>query len=161
MIRTPTPWLIYGSFFLGLVFAIIPLPEPVGAAPPYLLAMLLAYWAMEVPLKVGLTTAFVLGVLADLVSSTLLGEQALRMVVLVFLVQRFRARLRFFPLWQQALAIGLLLINDRVVVALIHTVVGSPQPSWISWLAPILGMVLWPWLFVLLDLARLRARERS
>ena len=161
MIRTPTPWLIYGSFLLGLVFAIIPLPEPAGAARPYLLAMLLAYWAMEIPLKVGLTTAFVLGVLADLVSSTLLGEQALRMVVLVFLVQRFRARLRFFPLWQQALAIGLLLINDRVVVALIHMVVGSPQPSWISWLAPILGMVLWPWLFVLLDLARLRARERS
>ena len=43
---------LYGSFFLGLVFAIIPLPEPVGAARPYLLAMLLAYWAMEIPLKV-------------------------------------------------------------------------------------------------------------
>ena len=82
-------------------------------------------------------------------------------MVLVFLVQRFRARLRFFPLWQQALAIGLLLLNDRVVVAIIHLVVGSPQHPWISWLAPILGMVLWPWLFVLLDMARLRARERS
>jgi rod shape-determining protein MreD len=161
LIRTPTPWLIYGSFLLGLVFAIIPLPETVSAARPFLLAMLLAYWAMEVPLKVGLTTAFVLGLLGDLVSSTLLGEQALRLVVLVFLVQRFRARLRFFPLWQQALAIGLLLLNDRVVVALIHLVVGAPQHSWISWLAPILGMVLWPWLFVLLDMARLRARERS
>ena len=66
MIRTPTPWLIYGSFFLGLVFAVLPLPEPVSAARPYLLAMLLAYWAMEVPLKVGLTTAFVLGLSADL-----------------------------------------------------------------------------------------------
>jgi rod shape-determining protein MreD len=161
LIRTPTPWLIYGSFLFGLVFAIIPLPESVQAARPYLLAMLLAYWAMEVPLKVGLTTAFALGLLADLVASTLLGEQALRLVVLVFLVQRFRARLRFFPLWQQALAIGMLLLNDRVVVTLIHLVIGAQQPPWLSWLSPVLGMVLWPWLFVLLDLARLRARERS
>ena len=161
MIRTPTPWLIYGSFFIGLLFAIIPLPETIHAARPYLLAMLLAYWLMEVPLKVGLGTAFLTGLLADLVSSSLLGEQALRLVILAFLVQRFRARLRFFPLWQQALAIGLLLLNDRVVVVLIHLVVGAPQLPWTSWLAPVLGMVLWPWLFVLLDLARLRARERS
>jgi rod shape-determining protein MreD len=161
LIRTPTPWLIHGSFLFGLLFAIFPLPASIQAARPYLLAMLLAYWAMEVPLKVGLATAFFLGLLADLVSSSLLGEQALRLVVLVFLIQRFRARLRFFPLWQQALAIGLLLFNDRVIVALIHLAVGAPQLPWVSWLAPIIGMVLWPWLFVLLDLARLRARERS
>jgi rod shape-determining protein MreD len=161
MIRAPTPWLIYGSFFIGLVFAIIPLPEAIQAARPYLLAMLLAYWLMEAPLNIGLGTAFIVGVLADLSSASLLGEQALRLVIMAFLVQRFRARLRFFPLWQQALAIGLLLLNDRVVVALIHLVISSPQLGWTSWLGPALGMVLWPWLFVLLDLARLRARERN
>ena len=158
MIRGPTPWLVYGSFFIGLLFAIIPLPEMLNAARPYLLAMFLAYWLMESPLSVGLGTAFLVGLLADLTSASLLGEQALRLVVLAFLVQRFRARLRFFPLWQQALTIGFLLLNDRVVVALIHLVVGAPQPPWVSWLSPVLGVVLWPWLFVLLDLARLRTR---
>jgi rod shape-determining protein MreD len=161
MIRTPTPWLVYGSFFVGLLFAIIPLPEMISAARPYLLAMLLAYWLMEVPIKVGLGTAFIIGLLADLISSSLLGEQALRLVILAFLVQRFRARLRFFPLWQQALAIGILLLNDRFVVVLIHLALGAPQLPWVSWLAPVLGTVLWPWLFVLLDMARLRTRERS
>ncbi len=161
MIRTPATWLIYTSFLVGLLFAIIPLPEMVQGARPYLLAMLVAYWAMEAPLKVGLGTAFVLGLLADLTSASLLGEQSLRLVMLAFLVQRFRARLRFFPLWQQALAIGLLLLNDRIVVALIHALIGAQQPGWTSWLAPVLGTVLWPWLFVLLDLARLRARERG
>jgi rod shape-determining protein MreD len=161
MIRAPTPWLIYGSFFLGLLFAVIPLPEMIQGARPYLLAMFVAYWLMEAPLAVGLGTAFLVGLLADLTSATLLGEQATRLVILAFLVQRFRARLRFFPLWQQALTIGLLLINDRVVVAIIHMVIAAPQPSGLSWLAPVLGTVLWPWLFVLLDLARLRSRERS
>lgn len=161
MIRAPTRWLIYGSFFIGLVFAILPLPEAVQGARPYLLAMLLAYWLMEAPLSIGLGTAFVVGLLADLISSSLLGEQALRLVIMAFLVQHFRARLRFFPLWQQALAIGLWLLNDRLIVALIHLIAGAPQAGWASWLSPFLGMVLWPWLFVLIDLARLRARERS
>jgi rod shape-determining protein MreD len=106
-------------------------------------------------------TAFILGLLGDLMSASLLGEQAMRLVVIAFLVQRFRARLRFFPLWQQAGAIGLLLLNDRVIVALVHWIVGAPQAGWTSWFAWIMGMVLWPWLYVFLDMARLRARERG
>jgi rod shape-determining protein MreD len=153
--------MLSGSLLFGLVFAILPLPAGVGPARPFLLAMLLAYWLMEAPNFVGLGMAFVIGLFADLVTATPLGEQALRLVVLAFLVQRFRARLRFFPLWQQALAIGLMLLNDRVIASLLHLVMGDGLPPWSSWLSPLLAMVLWPWLFVLLDLARLRARERS
>lgn len=161
MIRTPTPWLVYGSLVIGVLFAIVPLPEAVNPARPYLLGMLVIYWLMEAPLRVGMGTAFLAGLLADLTAASLLGEQALRLVMLAFLVQRFRARLRFFPLWQQAVAVGLLLLNDRVVVALIHAIAGAPQSPLLSWLGPVLAMVLWPWLFVLIDMVRLRARERS
>jgi rod shape-determining protein MreD len=47
---------VYGSFALALVFAIMPMPEMVSAARPWLLAMLLAYWIMEAPSKVGMGT---------------------------------------------------------------------------------------------------------
>lgn len=161
MIRAPSGRMLLGSLLLALIFAVVPLPTGVGPARPYLLALLLAYWLMEAPNHVGLGSAFVIGLLADLVTVTPLGEQALRLVVLTFLVQRFRARLRFFPLWQQALAIGLLLLNDRIIATLLHLLMGDGWPPWSSWLSPLLAMVIWPWLFVLLDLARLRARERS
>ena len=161
MIRPPTGWLIYGSFALGLVFAVLPLPAVLQSVRPYLLAMLLAYWLMEAPSRVGLGIAFVVGLCADILTASLLGEQALRLVVLAYIVQHFRARLRFFPLWQQAVAIGLLLLNDRIISWLIHLFAGSPSHGWMYWLAPLLGVLLWPWLYVLLDLARLRARERS
>lgn len=161
MIRAPTPWMLYGGLVLGIVFALIPLPAGVDEARPYLLALLVAYWTMESPATVGMGTAFATGLLADIVTASPLGEQALRLVVLSFLVQRFRARLRFFPLWQQALAIGMLLLNDRIIVTLVQLAIGAPAPGWTSWLAPVLGMAIWPWLFVLLDLARLRLRERG
>lgn len=161
MMWAPSGWLVTGTLLLGLLAAIVPLPAAVGPARPYLLALLLAYWAMEAPDRIGLGIAFVVGVAADLTCATPLGEQALRLVVLVFLVQRFRARLRFFPLWQQSLAIGLMLANDQVIVALLRLAAGATLAPWTQWLSPMMGLLLWPWLFVLLDMARLRARERG
>lgn len=159
MIRTPSFWLLYGSLCAAIVLALLPLPAAIAPLRPNVLALLMAYWAMEAPGRVGLGRAFAIGLLADLALAAPLGEQALRLVVLVYLVQRFRARLRFFPLWQQAIAVGLLLLNDRAIAGILHLLLGSPAPPWGSWLSPILGLLLWPWLFVLLDKARLRARS--
>jgi rod shape-determining protein MreD len=73
---------------------------------------------------------------------------------MAFILQRFRARMRFFPLWQQALAIGALLLNDRVVSAVVHTALGTPQLPWTFWWAPLLGLLLWGPIFLLLDTLR-------
>ena len=161
MTRTPSSWLVYGSLVASLLVLVVPLPTGVDLARPYLLAMLLCYWVLEAPDRVGLGVAFFTGLCADLVAGTLLGEQALRLVVLVFLVQRFRARLRFFPLWQQALAVFALLLNDRLIALAIALASGDGLPPWGTWLSPLVGFALWPWLFLLLDELRLRLRERE
>jgi rod shape-determining protein MreD len=161
MIKAPSRSIVLGGFVIGILFEIVPLPQVLQPFRPWLLAMLLVYWAIEAPLMVGFGTAFVLGLLADLASASLLGEQAMRLVIMVSLVQRFRARLRFFPLWQQAVAVGMLLYVDRAVVAILHLVFGLPQMPLVNLLAPVVGIFLWPWLYVLIDMARLRARERS
>ena len=161
MIRAPTGWLVHGSFLLGLLFAILPLPQVLQPLRPYLLAMLVAYWVMEAPSRVGFGTAFLLGVMADLLTASILGEQAFRLVVIAWLVQHFRTRLRFFPLWQQATAVGLLVFYDRLLTGFIHAFAGTPPVGLAWWLSPLLAVLLWPWLYVLIDMARLRARERS
>lgn len=161
MSRAPSLWLIAVSLMVGAVLLVMPLPAPVSPMRPYLLALVLCYWLLEAPDQIGLGSAFAIGLLADIVSGTLLGEQAMRLVVLAFLVQRFRARLRFFPLWQQAAAVCALLLNDRVIVQAIRWVSGEGALPWQAWLAPFVGMVVWPWLFLLLDQIRLRRRERN
>ncbi|HLU13393.1 MAG TPA: rod shape-determining protein MreD [Arenimonas sp.] len=161
MNRGVSAWVLYGSLFFGLLVMVLPLPAGIDVARPYLLALLLVYWLLECPHRVGLGTAFLAGLVADLASGTLLGEQAMRLVILAFLVQRFRARLRFFPLWQQAAAVGALLLNDRLVALVIHAVAGIGLPHWGTWVSPLLGFALWPWLFLLLDELRLRQRERT
>lgn len=161
MIRLSSFWLVAISILVALITLVIPLPISVSLARPYLLALVLCYWLLESPNRIGLGTAFLSGLLADVVSASLLGEQALRMVVLAFLVQRFRARLRFFPLWQQAAAVLALLVNDCVIQVMLHLVAGDQAMPWQGWLSPIIGFVLWPWLFLLLDELRLRTRDRG
>ncbi|MFC3278641.1 rod shape-determining protein MreD [Xanthomonas fragariae] len=161
MTRTRNTWILPASILIALVLGLLPLPMVVQPLRPYWLALVLAYWVIEKPDRVGLGMAFVAGVLADLLYGGLLGEQALRLVIMTFILQRFRARMRFFPVSQQALAIGGLLLNDRIVSSAVHLVVGEPTLSWSYWWAPLLSMALWPPLFVLLDAVQLGKRSKT
>ena len=158
MSRARNGWVLPVSLLLALLLGLVPLPGMLQPLRPYWLALVLAYWLLEEHEQVGLGVAFTLGVVADLVFGGLLGEQAMRLVVMAFILDRFRARMRFFPLSQQALAIGVLLVNDRVVSAVIHLVLGAPQYPWAYWWAALLGLLLWAPLHFALDTLRLRRR---
>ena len=161
MTRARNGWVLPVSLLLALLLGLVPLPAILQPLRPYWLALVLAYWVLEEPDKVGLGVAFLLGLLADLVFGGLLGEQAMRLAILAFILDRFRARLRFFPLSQQALAIGGLLLNDRIVTTVVHLALGEPTLPWPYWWAPVLGMLFWPPLFVLMDALRLGRRKRG
>lgn len=160
MSRTHRPWVLPVSILLALVLGLLPLPQVLQPLRPYWLGLVVAYWVLEAPDKAGLGLAFLAGVLADLAFGSLLGEQALRMVVLAFIIQRFRARLRFFPMSQQALAIGALLLNDRVIGMALHLALGVHPLPWSYWFAPLVGMLLWGPVYVALDAMRMATWRR-
>ena len=153
--RTHSHWVLPASLLVALLLGLLPLPPVLQPLRPYWLALVVAYWVIEDPNRVGLGFAFLVGLLADLTFGSLLGEQALRLLVMAFILQRFRAQLRFFPLSQQALAIGGLLLNDRIIVAAVQIALGKPTLPAMFWLAPLAGMVLWAPVFLLLDALRL------
>ena len=152
--RRRKPWLLPLSVFMALLLGLLPLPDAVQPFRPFWLALVVAYWVLEDPDHAGLGFAFAMGLLADLAFGGLLGEQALRLVVMAFILQRFRSQLRFFPMLQQALAIGGLLLNDRVVAVAVHFALGVPQLPWHYWAAPVIGMLLWAPVYLLMDRLR-------
>jgi len=157
MSRDRALWVLPVSLIAALLLGLLPLTPALAPLRPYWLALVVAYWVLEEPERAGLGFAFLVGILADLAFGNLLGEQALRLAIMTFILQRFRARLRFFPLSQQALAIGGLLLNDRIVSGAVHVMLGTPALPALFWVAPLLGMLLWAPLFLLLDALRLRA----
>jgi rod shape-determining protein MreD len=154
-------WVCYLSLALSVLLLLLPLPDALRPLRPWWPALVLLYWVLEAPDRVGLGTAFITGLAADVLAGALLGDQALRLLVVVFLAQRFRARLRFFPMPQQSAAVLLLLLNDSLLRWLIRAFAGMSPPPPLTWVAPLVGAALWPFVFLLLDASRARLRARE
>lgn len=153
--------LVFLTVVAAILLSLLPLPEALLPFKPYWVAMVVIYWALETQDMMGMGLAFLTGLVLDVLSGSLMGMHALSLVVMVFLVQRFRSRLRFFSPWQQALSVFGLLVNDRIILIWITALLGEPMPTWKYWLAPLVGMALWPWIFLLLDRMRASMRQRS
>lgn len=151
-------WWFVGTLVFSLLAMLTPLPAVLEPFKPYWPALFLLYWTLESNDRVPLGLAFAMGLCADLLNGMVLGEQALRLCALVFIALRFRSRLRFFPMWQQTLAVLALLLNDRILLLVVRVFAGATLPPASWWIAPFVGAALWPFLFLLLDDVRARLR---
>jgi rod shape-determining protein MreD len=151
-------WWFIGTLVFALLSMLVPLPGVLEPFKPYWPALILLYWSLESEDRVTLGLAFAIGLGADLLNGVVLGEQALRLCALVFIALRFRSRLRFFPMWQQTLAVLALLLNDRLLLLIVRVLAGASLPPASWWIAPFVGALLWPFLFLLLDDLRARLR---
>lgn len=152
--------LYFASISCALLLQLMPLPISISPLKPWFLGLVCAYFALEQPQRVGLGSAFFLGLTADLLNGVLIGEQAFRLTILVYILLRFRYRLRFFPLWQQTAAMSAIFLNDRVLTLWVRLLSDFGGPPLSFWLSPLSAALLWPWLFLLLDRLRLFARIR-
>lgn len=155
--RLALGWFV-GTLVIALLSMLVPLPDVLEPFKPYWPALVLLYWSLESGERVTLGLAFTMGLAADLLDGVLLGEQALRLTALVFIALRFRSRLRFFPMWQQTLAVLALLVNDRILLTIVRVFAGDALPPASWWISPFVGAALWPFVFLLLDDLRMRLR---
>ncbi len=151
-------WVIAASFAAALALAIVPLPEWAAPFRPDWAALVLVYWALALPHRVAVGTGWLVGLLLDVLRGAILGQHALALAVVAYLAVRLHQRLRVFPLWQQALAVLLLLALDQLIVAWIDGIAGLPGGDWRQFGAALTGMLLWPWVFA--SLRGLRRRYR-
>ncbi len=151
-------WWFIATLVFSQLLMLVPLPEALEPFKPYWPALVLLYWALESGDRISLGLAFTVGLAGDLLDGLLLGEQALRLCALVFIALRFRSRIRFFPMWQQTLAVLALLLNDRILLTMVRVFAGESLPPALWWASPFVAAALWPFLFLLLDDLRMRLR---
>jgi rod shape-determining protein MreD len=90
------------------------------------------------------------GLLLDVAHGAILGQHALGLVLVVFIVQLEYQRIRVFSLVQQALAVLVLLLIKQVLVLWVSGLVGQAPPLQYYFLPSLTGALLWPWLFLTL-----------
>jgi rod shape-determining protein MreD len=141
-------WTIIASFVVALMLVVVPLPDWVAAARPQWVALVLIYWCMALPQRVGVGIGFLAGLLQDALIGSLLGQHALAFALLAFLTIKLHQRIRVFPLWQQALSVLMLLLLTQLILFWINGMIGRSPSEWTYWLTALIGTLLWPWVFM-------------
>jgi len=121
-----------------------------GAGMPDLLALVLVFWSIHQPQRVGISAAFVLGLCMDVHQGAMLGQHALAYSVLSFLAIAIHRRLLWFSVPSQAAQVLPLFLVAHLIALVVRLLAGGAFPGVWIFLAPVLEAVLWPVVSVLL-----------
>ena len=132
------------SVLCALILEILPLPLWAMHLRPEFLLIVMIYWALAMPYRIELGLVWLLGLLADILHNNLLGERALLITLIIFLVIKLHARIQLFPLGQQTLIVFLWVLLFQSIQFLIFYILGHSLPGYSYWLASFTSALCWP-----------------
>jgi rod shape-determining protein MreD len=149
--RSNALWIIILSVSISFLLAIVPFPEWAMNYRPQWVVMVLIFWSMELPYRVGLGFAWVTGLMTDILEGSMLGLNALALTVIVYITLSLHQRIRMFSAIQQS---GLVLALTGLYMLIVHWMKIATNQTVSSNLLFLLGALssafLWPWLQVAL-----------
>lgn len=150
-------WVVYACLLVSLLLAVMPLPDWLDYLRPSFPLLALIFWTMALPERYGTWTGWLLGLVFDVLRGTPLGAHALAFAVAGYAAGRLSARMKVYPVVQQALAVAVLAGLSMVVLRMVGRFTGTQSASLFVALLPVLATaVLWPWAQSVQD--RLRRR---
>lgn len=153
----PRWWVVPLTLIVALMLVMVPLPDAAEPFRPDWVTMVVLYWAIALPPRFGLTVPWIAGLLLDVARGSLLGQNALGIVLVAAFAIREHQRLRVFPVAQQAVVVTVLLLVKQALVLWISGMAGrAPDNLWLYFASPLLTLVFWPVVFVLLRDVRRR-----
>ena len=137
-----SPLFIVFSLAGGFLLNLLPWGRWVGI--PDWLALVLVFWSVHQPRKVGIGAAFLLGLCMDVHEATLLGEHALAYSLLSYAAIAFHRRILWFGLAGQMLHILPILLTAQIAVVVVRIMNGSSFPGFGFLLDCLSATLLWP-----------------
>ena len=148
-------WVIVVTLMASLCLSAMPLAESFQMARPEWVALVLIYWIIALPHRVGILSAWILGIAMDLLHGHLLGYSGLVLVIIAFFAQHLYQRMRMYLIWQQSLVIFLLIGIGQFLKYLIEAVLVGYAPHNYMYLLPaVISALIWPLLYVILRALR-------
>ena len=160
MARPARIWPVTLTFILAIAFEVMPLPEALQAFRPPLVMMILIYWTMMWPQRVGVGIAFCIGICLDILHGQLLGQNALALIVVTNLTLRFHLQIRIFPLWQLTMTVFALLTFNALLQLLVEGLAGLSPSGFMRWTQVLTGTLLWPFVMGAMDRLRMTVELR-
>ncbi|MDP2379522.1 MAG: rod shape-determining protein MreD [Pseudohongiella sp.] len=144
-------WVILLSFLVAYLLAIVPFPDWAMHYRPQWVMLVLIYWVMALPYRVGIGSAWMAGIFTDILEGSMLGIHAFTFAVLAYITLSLHQRVRLFTSWQQS---GIILALVGLVMTGTHWIKvmtgETVQGSMLFLLGALSSAFVWPWLFLLL-----------
>ncbi len=153
-------WVIIATFLAALILTLIPLPGWLELLRPEWVMIVLIYWCLAIPERVGVIVGWVAGITLDVATGSLLGQHALELALVAFIVVKLHKRIRLFPVWQQAVTVLLMALLSQLITVWVNGVIDRPTGGFTGWLPSMTTLLLWPPLFMLLRRIRRFYRVR-
>jgi len=142
------------TFIIALMLTMIPLPSWALQLRPHWVLLVLVYWSMALPTRIGVGIAWIMGLLLDVTYDALLGQHALAMALVIFLTLNLHQRLRIFPVWQQAIVVFVFCVIYDIINLWIKGISGYAPNVWFYVLPSFTTAFIWPAVFLVLRHAR-------
>lgn len=136
-------------FIVALVMEIAPWPNGLQSFKPAWLVLVIAFWTLSIPNKVNIGSAFILGVVWDLVLGSIMGVHALVLSIFTYVLVKYHLILRNLSLWLQSLLIIAFVFAIRIAVFIVELLIHSATFHWQEIFGALISGLLWPWLFLL------------
>jgi rod shape-determining protein MreD len=143
-------WVIPVTLLVAAVFAVLPLGRDLAWWRPEWLVLVLIYWTIALPHRVGLFTALAVGLLVDVLEGALIGQNMLALGVVVTVARLLYQRLRVFSVAQQALMLFVLVGIHQLIAQWVQSLQGGGAASFVFMLPALTSALLWPLLMPVL-----------
>jgi rod shape-determining protein MreD len=145
---------IFFTLVAALLLSILPLPLWAQWGRPEWVAMVLLYWVMALPERIGIGIAGMAGLALDIVEGAPLGQNMFALGVLTYLVLILYQRLRMYNPLQQSAVIFVLVGLNQLLCHWVQTLIGTPSPNLLFILPALVSAMIWPWLLIFLRFLR-------
>ena len=150
------------TFLVALVLMIVPIPagipQEIGYLRPEWVVLVLLYWVIALPHRVGIVIAWFVGILVDVLMGSLLGLHAISLMVVAYIADSLYQRLRMFSVWQQSFIVVAIVGVHQLLTFWIENIAGLRE--WNMWylMPAVISAMFWPWVFLALRFIRRRFR---
>lgn len=151
-------WVIVVTFIVAMAFMVMSLPDTLpwelGYLRPDWVGLVLFYWVIALPQRVGIFVAFLLGLSVDVLVGSLIGQHAVTMIFIAYVGMTLHQRLRMFAVWQQSAIVFITIGAAQLVNLWLDNFLGLAE--WNLWylLPAFISALLWPWIFLALRFLR-------
>ena len=139
---------------IALIVGAIALPSVLEIVSPFWMLIFFIYWIIYTDTKVLYLFALILGLLTDILQGSILGQNALALLISSAFIFNVKKSFYVSNLTTQQVYIFIASLIYLIVLILTHISIQGFDFSWLILLSPLTGSIIWP--VIRLFLAKLK-----